>query len=106
MDRGMENGMVPGTEVQLGRHRYVVPPAPFACVEKYEDVFMGRNAEPSPTVIFDILYMSIKRNYPELKREDLANDVDIANMNAAFSVAMAVNAQGVDSGEGETPAAM
>jgi len=82
---------IPGTEITLGHHIYVIPPAPFACVQKYEDVFMGREKAPSPSVMFDILFMSLQRNDPDLSRETLSMDVDLANMGAAFSAVMETN---------------
>jgi len=91
--------LIPGNEVLLGRRKYIIPPAPFACVEKHEDVFMGREKNPKPSVIFDILYMSLLRNYPELSRDELAMDVDIKNMNIALVSAMQVNSSGEQSGE-------
>ena len=88
--------MIPGAEIKLGRTVYIVPPSPFACVEKYEDVFMGRDANPKPSVIFDILYMSLLRNYPDLDRDALALDVDVSNMQVAFTSAMQANAPDAD----------
>jgi len=84
--------MIPGVEAKLGRNTYIVPPAPFVCVEKYEDVFMGRDPNPKPSVVFDILYMSLLRNYPDLDREQLSLDVDVSNMQVAFTSAMQANA--------------
>jgi len=89
-------GMIPGAEIRLGRTTYIVPPAPFACVEKYEDVFMGREQDPKPSVIFDILYMSLLRNYPDLDRDTLALDVDVSNMQVAFTSAMQANVPDAD----------
>jgi len=91
--------LIPGVETKLGRHTYIVPPAPFACVEKYEDVFMGREDAPKPSVIFDILFMSLKRNYPDLDRDALALDVDVSNMQVAFTSSMHANAPVDDAGE-------
>jgi len=93
--------MIPGAAIKLGRTTYIVPPAPFACVEKYEDVFMGRESDPKPSVIFDILYLSLLRNYPDLDRDALAHDVDISNMQVAFTSAMQANAPEADAAAGE-----
>jgi len=84
--------LIPGNKIKLGRTTYIIPPAPFACVEKHEAVFMGRDEHPKPSVVFDILYMSLLRNYPDLERDVLAQDVDVSNMTVAFSSAMRTNA--------------
>jgi len=96
MANEVKKNMIDGTKITLGKHEYIIPPAPFACVEKYEDVFMGRDTSPKPSVMFDILHMSLQRNYPDLNRDQLLMDVDIANMGNAFESVMFVNAE--DSG--------
>ena len=83
--------MIDGTEIKLGETSFLCPPAPFACVRKYEDIFTGKS-DASLNQMADILFTSLRRNYPELKQEEFEfQNLDIANFREAFRVCLSVN---------------
>ena len=92
--------MIIGQEIKLGETTFVCPPAPFACVRKYEDIFNGKS-DATLNQMSDILFASLKRNYPELEQEQFEfHNLDIANFRDAFQICLSVNQpQGAEPGK-------
>lgn len=92
--------MIIGQEIKLGETTFVCPPAPFACVRKYEDIFNGKS-DATLNQMSDILFASLKRNYPELEQEQFEfHNLDIANFRSAFQICLSVNQPpGIEPGE-------
>ena len=92
--------MIPGTEITLGERTFSCPPAPFACVRRFNDIFEGRRA-PTLLEMADILLAALQRNYPDLTQEELERScLDVDNFKAAFSLCLrASGAEAVPPGE-------
>lgn len=102
---------VKGIEVELGGEILVVPPLPLGALEQLQDrlsVFKGdiRDKDQVATVI-DAAHSALKRNYPDLTREDVANLIDVGNMADVFEAVMDVSGikrKEIESGEVGKPA--
>jgi hypothetical protein len=89
--------MIPGPELVLGERTYTVPPLPFAGLKKHK-AFLGRAArgeldaatmfEAEFENMFDVVYLALKRNYPDLTEQALEELVDQRNISEAFSKVM------------------
>lgn len=89
--------MIDGKKITLGGREFTVPPAPFVAMRKYKPVFSGEQA-PDFEMMGDIVYMALKRNYPELDQAEFeAQCLDVANMRAAFDAVM--NTSGMEARE-------
>jgi hypothetical protein len=79
--------LIPGIEFNFGGGRkYLVPPLALGALERLQDRITKLNAatnalEPEAiATVIDASLAALKRNYPELKREDVAEMVDVGNM--------------------------
>ena len=98
--------MIDGIEIKLGDATFICPPAPFVCVRKYEAIFEGK-MEATLSQMADILFTSLKRNYPDLKQESFEfENLDIANFKAAFQTCLAINIPKEDPSLGEPQTAV
>lgn len=102
--------MIPGTVVKLGEHKYLIPPLNFKALKKHKPFIMRvlkGVADPSQMgdedfdVMFDLIYMATKRNYPELSEDAFAEDLDMANVQPAMLALMQVSGfqESVEPGE-------
>lgn len=82
--------MIAGKKITLGGREFEAPPVPFAVIRKHIDVFEGRQ-QPSLLDMGDIIFLALKRNYPELTQEELDGLLDRANMLEAFNTVMLVS---------------
>lgn len=74
-----------GTEKQIAGYKLIFAPLPLGAIEKYQDQLSGHNV-PISTII-DVAHISLKRNYPDITREFIADEViDLANMEEVLSV--------------------
>ena len=88
--------LIPGIEKDFGGGRvYVIPPLSLGALELLQD----RMAElPSLTstdpaaikTIIDATHMALKRNYPELTREEVGELVDVGNTGEVYECLMDV----------------
>lgn len=68
-----------GTEKTIAGHKLIFAPLPLGAIEKYQDQLSGGNV-PIATIL-DIAHISLKRNYPEITRDFIADEIlDLANM--------------------------
>lgn len=86
---------VKGIPVDLGGTTYIVPPLALGALEQLKDAlanFTGdvREADQVATVI-DATHASLKRNYPEITRAEVADLVDLENMMAVMEAVMDVS---------------
>lgn len=92
--------MIEGKEITLGGRKFIAPPAPFACIRKYNDVFSGKQTA-NLTDMADIVYVALKRNYPDLTQEEFDEKyLDIGNLREAFAAVM-LTSGGQESASGE-----
>ncbi len=68
-----------GNEKTIAGQTLIFAPLPLGAIEKYQDQLASNNV-PIASVI-DLAHISLKRNYPDIQRELVANEiVDMANM--------------------------
>ena len=101
---------VKGIPLELGGTTYIVPPLSLGALEQLKDAlekFTGdiRESEQVSTVI-DAATAALKRNYPEFTREQVADLIDLENMQDVFLALMDVSGlrrKKLESGEGDAP---
>jgi hypothetical protein len=82
--------MIDGKEITLGGRTFIAPPAPFACIRKFQDVFSGKVQATLPDMA-DIVYAALKRNYSELTQEEFDDKyLDMGNIKDAFQAVMLI----------------
>jgi hypothetical protein len=80
--------MIDGQHITLGGREFVAPPVPFSCMRRFADVFEGR-AAPTASVMADIVFAALKRNYPDLDQKVFEDEcLDVGNLNLAFRAVM------------------
>ncbi len=84
-----------GIPVQLGETTFVIPPLALGALEQLQDriaAFKGdiRDATQVATVL-DAAHSALKRNYPEMTRDEVADLVDVGNMAEVFEAVMDVS---------------
>lgn len=84
-----------GIPVQLGERSFIVPPLALGALEQLQDRiadFKGdiRDASQVATVL-DAAHAALKRNYPDVTREEVADLVDVGNMAEVFEAVMDVS---------------
>lgn len=83
---------VPGTVIELGGDRYVLPPLALGAVEQMGDQFealLGGKGQPQQFgPVIDLIHSSLKRNYPEIGREVVASNLDLGNLESTFGALM------------------
>ena len=83
----------------------VVPPLNLAAIEVLQDRFMSWDGKVSPEtvkLVVDVTFLALKRNYPEMTREQVAELIDLSSMSACMSAVMQVSGfvqGGKESGE-------
>lgn len=85
---------VKGISLELNGTTYVVPPVALGTLEAMQDrieAFTGGLDKKSVTTVIDCLYASLKRNYPDLTRDDAAELVDVGNMGDVMQAVMDVS---------------
>nr|DAX55097.1 MAG TPA: tail tube protein [Caudoviricetes sp.] len=86
---------IKGVTVELNGTEYVIPPIALGALEQLQSrigAFDGnvQDAKQISTVI-DCAHSALKRNYPDMTREEVADLIDIGNMNEVFAAVMDVS---------------
>jgi hypothetical protein len=90
--------MIPGKEITLGEKKYTMPPIPFIALKKHKALLamlIGGEIDPQAMFekhfdgLFDCVYLTLRRNYPSLTEDELAADMDVANLQDAIAAMMA-----------------
>ena len=80
--------MIDGQHITLGGREFVSPSVPFSCMRRFADVLEGR-AAPTASVMADIVFAALKRNYPDLDQKVFEDEcLDVGNLNLAFRAVM------------------
>lgn len=83
--------MLPGIDIEMGGITYVVPPLALGDMEVYQKkiagVIGGIDAN-SVAVVLDVSIAALRRNYPDMTREDLGRIVDVSNFMDLFNSVM------------------
>lgn len=83
-----------GIQVELGNVSYVVPPLPLGALEVFQDrmsTFTGGMDPESIRFTIDVAHASLKRNYPDLTRDDVAELIDVGNMQEILDAVLDVS---------------
>jgi hypothetical protein len=86
--------MIKGIDIDLEGKVYTVPPLNLGALEKLQDrllAFTGGIDKDSVATVLDAAYLALRRNYPEMTREDVAGMIDVANMEAVMLAVMDVS---------------
>ena len=81
--------MVPGIELTLGGTAYLVPPLSLGAIERFQDAL---KKPPTPSLVIDVATASLRRNYPDMTRDAVAELIDTANCAIVFDAIMGVSA--------------
>ena len=85
---------VPGEAIRLGRLFYVLPPAPLVHMPKLKAVLSGGDFsadEGYSNALVDAVYYSLRRNYPTVGREQVAENIDMTNFRGVMDAFMKAN---------------
>ncbi|OQS41131.1 hypothetical protein [Chromobacterium haemolyticum] len=85
---------IKGISVLLNGKAYVIPPLNLAALEQLQDrleQFDGGIGKESISTVLDATTAALKRNYPDLTRDQVAELVDVANMAEVMEAIMDVS---------------
>lgn len=80
-----------GNKVEIGGQDYVFAPLPLGGIEIYGDKldnFSDLSLKERSTTTIEIALMSLNRNYPSITREQVANMIDMHNINDIVTAIM------------------
>lgn len=83
-----------GVTIVLGGLSLVVPPMSLGALEQMQDrltSFAGEFDKASVSTAIDSLHLCLKRNYPEMSREEVADLIDVGNTNDIMLAVMDAN---------------
>lgn len=88
--------MIAGQKVSLGGTEYTVPPLNIAALKKHSESFdkitRGEFTQSQlQDVMVDVIYLSLKRNYPDMTIEKVEDIIDLGNIQATFNAVMATS---------------
>jgi hypothetical protein len=87
-----ENVKVPGVELNLGGTIYTVPPLSLGTLEKLQKESKDFTASTaSVTTVIDATTAALKRNYPEMTRDAVAELIDLSMMADVMGAVMDVS---------------
>ena len=79
--------MIKGIETDIGGTKFTVPPLSLGAVERFQDKF----AAPTGSDIIDISLAALRRNYPALTRDELAELIDVENVQRVMEAVMQIS---------------
>lgn len=101
---------VKGVPFEFGDLTLIIPPLSLGAMEQLQERLAGMSEDlTSPEyvgTVIDTLHAALKRNYPEITREEVANLIDLENMQAAMACAMDVaglKRKSLEAEQGEEP---
>ena len=80
--------MIPGTVITMGGKKYLLPPLNVAAMELHKD-FLKKAAkgdiDPETAIdqigtVAELVFLALKRNYPEITQAEVSEHVDFGNM--------------------------
>lgn len=85
----------PGIATDLGGTWYVIPPIALGALEQLQDRIAQFNGDVTDfsqiATVIDAAFAALKRNYPDITREEVANAIDVGNMAEVFEAIMDVS---------------
>lgn len=103
---------IKGVPVEMSGQTYVIPPLSLGALEQLQERLAAVNGDISDAAqvatVVDAAHAALRRNYPELTREAVAELVDVGNMVEVFEALMDVSGMRRKAGEaksreGDTP---
>lgn len=86
---------VKGLPVVLSGDTYIVPPIALGALEQLQERIASFTGDVTDlkqvATVIDAAHSALKRNYPELSRDQVADMVDVANMAEVFEAVMDVS---------------
>lgn len=83
-----------GIKRNLGGTDYIIPPLSLGAMEVMQErleAFQGGTDMASIKVVVDATHAALKRNYPDITRDDVAEVVDLGNMQEVMECVMDVS---------------
>lgn len=86
---------IKGVTVELNGTHYVIPPITLGALEQLQErigAFDGNVQDTKQiSTVIDCAHAAMKRNYPDMTRKEVADLIDIGNMNEVFAAVMDVS---------------
>lgn len=86
---------IKGVTVELNGTNYVIPPIALGALEQLQERIVAFNGDIQDvkqiSTVIDCAYAALRRNYPDMTREEVADLIDIGNMNEVFVAMMDVS---------------
>lgn len=78
--------MIEGVKVKIGEQEYEIPALNFPRLKKVmalQTKLVGETGEKSDQVdaMTEIIFIAVQRNYPDIKREEIEDSLDMLNVN-------------------------
>ncbi len=89
--------MIPGRSLDLGGRSWVVPPINFAALKKHRAFIAEMRTgsvdltDAQQDAMLDLIYLALRRNYPDITPEQVEDMIDLANMQPVFAAIMSVS---------------
>lgn len=83
-----------GVKIDFGGEEYVCPPLSLGSLEVLQDQlekFTGGADSESVKTVIDATFAAMKRNYPQITREFIAETVDLGNMQDVMLAVMDIS---------------
>jgi hypothetical protein len=99
----------PGLSVVLGTGTFVVPPLNLRSLQEFGDrlaTFNGGIDAESQGMVVDAAWHALRRNYPDITRDQLLDMIDLGNMQAIMEAVMDVSGLRRKAQEAEMPGEM
>lgn len=88
---------IDGASVKMGGKEYTIPPLTFRHIQKLEPLInsigqiQGTPTEKQMDAVAEIVHMAMSRNYPEMKREDVLDLLDLGNLKSVLDAVMGIS---------------
>jgi hypothetical protein len=96
-----------GIAIAMGDAVWTIPPLSLGAIEVLQSrisAFRGDVSDPEQiATVIDAAHSALRRNYPDITREQVAEMVDLGNMAEVFEAAMDVSGLKRKALEGATP---
>jgi hypothetical protein len=83
-----------GITIQIGEKDYIVPPLSLGSMEDMQEQIAQLDNSRNPsnvTAMIDITWVALKRNYPDMTREEVRQGVDLATMGDVMAAVMDIS---------------
>lgn len=96
---------IKGIAVELGGQTYTIPPIALGALEQLQEriaAFTGDVTDMRQVAtVIDAAHHALRRNYPEMTRDQVADLIDVGNMGDVFQAVMDVSGAARKKGEAQ-----